>query len=137
MFSMRVFAGTCLSAFLVICVQPAPADTYQVILTGTVIMKDGSPPPKTVGIQRICSDEFGDAPGPTTNKKGEWVWRMDFDNLLTRTCFLKADLAGFVSTQIDISDVNGFLDTKKALPPLVLSLGGSDPRTIMEKDEDV
>ncbi len=138
MVSTRLFAGACLLASLAVSVQPAAADTYKVILRGSVVMKDGSPPPKSVGIQRICSDSYGDVPGPITDKKtGKFTWQMDVDNLLTRVCRLEATMPGYVSTAIDISDLNGFLDTAKVLPPLVLSLGGADPRTIVEKDEDV
>ena len=137
MVSTRLFAGACLLVSLAVSVQPAAADTYQVILRGTVVMKDGTPPPKSVGIQRICSDSYGDVPGPITNKKGEFTWRMDVDNTRTRVCRLEATMPGYVSSAIDISDLNGFIDTAKTLPPLVLSLGGADPRTISEKEDDV
>jgi tetratricopeptide (TPR) repeat protein len=138
MVSTRLFAGACLLASLAVSIQPAAADTYKVILRGSVVMKDGTPPPKSVGIQRICSDQYGDVPGPITDKKtGKFVWQMDVDNLLTRVCRLEATMQGYVSTSIDISDLNGFLDTAKELPPLVLSLGSADPRTIIEKDDDV
>ncbi len=138
MVSTRLFAGACLLGSLAVSIQPAAADTYKVILRGSVVMKDGSIPPKSVGIQRICSDGFGDVPGPITDKKtGKFTWQMDVDNLLTRTCRLEATMQGFVSTSIDISDLNGFLDSAKVLPPLILSLGGADPRTIMEKEDDV
>jgi Flp pilus assembly protein TadD len=138
MVSTRLFAGACLLASLAASVQPAAADTYKLILRGSVIMKDGSPPPRSVGIQRICSDTFGDAPGPITDKKtGKFSWQMDFDNELTRVCRLEATMAGYVSTSIDISDLNGFIDSTKELPPLILSLGGADPRTIMENEDDV
>ncbi len=141
MFSMRLFAGVCVLASaaisVAILVPPAAADTYKLILHGKVVMKDGSPPPHSVGIQRLCSDSYGDAPGPITNKKGEYIWNMDVDNLLTRTCVLQATMAGFVSTSIDISDLNGFLDSAKELPTIVLSLGGADPRTIVQKNDDV
>jgi Flp pilus assembly protein TadD len=138
MVSTRLFAGACLLASLAVSIQPAVADTYQVILRGSVVMKDGTPPPKSVGIQRICSDQYGDVPGPVTDKKtGTFIWRMDVDNTRTRVCRLEATMAGYVSTAIDISDLNGFIDSAKVLPPLVLSLGGADPRTISEKDDDV
>jgi hypothetical protein len=58
--------------------QTTITDTYAIIVTGAVTMEDGSPPPFIVGIERVCSDPHGDAPGPITNKKGEWVWRMQF-----------------------------------------------------------
>lgn len=100
-------------------------------------MADGAPPPTTVGIQRLCSDMYGDAPGPITDKKGEFIWRMDFDPMLTRVCRLEAELKGYTSSSIDISDLNGYLSTEHALPPLVLYVKGSDPRVIREETEDV
>jgi Flp pilus assembly protein TadD len=138
MVSTRLFAGACLLASVAVSIRPAAADTYKVILRGSVVMKDGSPPPRSVGIQRVCSDTYGDVPGPITDKKtGKFTWQMDFDNLLPRVCHLIATMPGYVSNSIDISDLNGFLDTAKVLPPLVLSLGGAEPRTIIEKDDDV
>ena len=92
MVSTRLFAGICLIASVAVSVQTAAADTYKVILRGTVMMQDGSPPPKSVGIQRICSDSYGDAPGPITDKKGKFIWQMDVDNLQTRVCRLEATL---------------------------------------------
>jgi Tfp pilus assembly protein PilF len=118
-----------LPALLFCLVAPATAAVYPIIVKGKVTMEDGSPPPFTAGIERICSDGRGSAPGPTANKKGEYLWRMDYDPLETRTCFLRATQKGYVSTTIDISA----LDTTKTvaeLPPLVLSAPGSDPSAI-------
>jgi tetratricopeptide (TPR) repeat protein len=113
------------------------ADTYQVILRGKVVMQDGSAPPTAAGVQRICSDAQSDVPGPITNKKGEFLWRMDVDNMLTRVCRLEATLPGYVSTSIDISNLSGIVNNSKDLPPLVLRAKGSDPRTISNSDSDV
>ena len=59
--------------------EPAASDTYTVIMQGNVVMVDGSPPPKTAGIERVCSDVQGSAPGPITDKKGHYLWRQDLD----------------------------------------------------------
>lgn len=130
---VSVYVVSSVAAFL----HPAFADTIRVTLHGKVMMMDGSPPPHTVGIQRRCSDTYGDAPGPITDKKGEYIWSMDFDNMLTRVCTLQADLQGYVSNRIDISDINGFISKDKVLPPLILYVKGSDPRVISEGTEDV
>jgi hypothetical protein len=137
MISLRSIAGICLSALLPCLVTPASADTYQLILRGKVTMRDGSPPPGTAGIQRLCSDGQGSAPGPVTNKKGEYLWRMDVDNMLTRTCRLEATLAGYSSSSIDISDLSAFISSSKELPPLVLMKRGADPRLIDSNASDV
>ncbi len=118
-----------LPALLFCFVAPATATVYPIIVKGKVTMEDGSPPPFTAGIERVCSDVAGSAPGPTTNKKGEYLWRMDVDPLAVRSCFLRATQKGYVSTTIDISA----LDTTKTvteLAPLVLSAPGSDPSAI-------
>ena len=123
MFSVRsVVAGLVLLAALSL------ADTYQLILQGKVQMNDGSAPPATVSIERICSDSQGSAPGPITNKKGEYVWRMEVDPMKTRACFLRAHLDGYVSTQIDISALNSYSNPK--LEPLVLTATSGDPTVI-------
>src|SRR5579864_2799921 len=87
-------------------IQPASADTYKVIVMGKVAMEDGSPPPFTVGIERVCSDIQGSAPGPITNKKGEYTWRMEMDAFRSRECWIQATHAGYVSSRQDISGIN-------------------------------
>ncbi len=136
MFGPRI----CLYAFLPAAVlwqpQPAAANTYPVILKGTVTMEDGSPPPSAGGVERVCSDNSGSAPGPTFNKKGEYVWRMEIDPLATRACFIRATLIGYVSSTIDVSG----LDTTKTtltLPPLVLSAAVPDAYSINASQNNV
>jgi tetratricopeptide (TPR) repeat protein len=133
---MRYVSGPLLVVILICGRQPAPAAIYPIILKGNVTMEDGSPPPFTAGIERICSDGRGSAPGPTTTKKGEYLWRMDYDPLDTRACFLRATRQGYASTTVDISS----LDTTKTvteLPPLVLSVRGSDPAAIDVSDSNI
>lgn len=123
-------------AVLFCFIQPASATVYPIIVKGKVTMEDGSPPPFTAGIERVCSDVAGSAPGPTTNKKGEYLWRMDVDPLAVRACFLRATQKGYISTSIDISA----LDTTKTvaeLPALVLSVRGSDPAAIEVSDSNI
>jgi len=133
MTSMRLLgAGLAVIAW---CVIPATADTYQLILRGTVVMQDGSPPPKSVGIERVCSDLYGSTSGPLTDKKGEYLWRMEVDPLKTRACRIRATLAGYTSTEIDISAFNSY--TNPNLPPLVLTARGADPNVISVSDSEV
>jgi predicted Zn-dependent protease len=116
----------------------ARADTYPVILMGTVVMEDGSPPPFILTIERICTDSFGDAPGPLTNKKGEWIWRMEVDAFADRYCVFRASHTGYVSTTIDASNLNLELhDTTLKVPPLVISAVTADPYTIRLDGDDI
>jgi len=134
--SVPLASGLSLVAVLFCLIQPAAATVYPIIVKGRVTMEDGSPPPSSVGIERVCSDRVGSAPGPTTNKKGEYLWRMDVDPLAVRSCFLRATQRGYTSTTIDISA----LDTTKTmaeLPPLVLSARGSDPSAIEVSESNV
>jgi len=119
-----------LGAFLLI--QPLSADTYQVIVTGKVTMEDGSAPPFTVGVEQVCSDIQGSAPGPITNKKGEFIWRMEFDPVTrTRSCWIQATHPGYVSSRQDISAINVTShDPTFTLPVLVLSRAVPEPYTI-------
>lgn len=134
---VRAVARCCSIAGLLYCIGPAFGDTFQVILQGKVIMQDGSPPPKSVGLQRICSDESGSAPGPITSKKGEYLWRMEVDPMRTRVCRLEATLEGYVSSSIDISNINGYTSKTLTLAPLVLRPRGGDPDTIDVSDREV
>jgi len=128
--STRVFSGCCFVAGLLSFISPVAGDSYPVILRGTVVMKDGTPPPKSVGIHRICSDGAGSRPGPITNKKGEFIWRLDVDPLKTRVCRVEASLEGYVSSAVDISALNG-TSPSVTLAPLVLSARVADPYTIV------
>src|SRR5262249_48636787 len=111
------------------------AENYPVILRGKVTMADGSAPPKSVGLQRICSDGQGSAPGPLTDKKGEFIWRMEVDPLRTRVCRIEATLQGYGSSSVDISNLNGYNDTNITLPPMVLTAKEGDPYVIITSDQ--
>jgi tetratricopeptide (TPR) repeat protein len=94
-------------------------------------MEDGSPPPFIVSIERICMPSFADAPGPLTNKKGEWVWRMDIDPFSQNSCVFRASHTGWVSTVIDASNLNLELrGTTLKVSPLVITAATVDPYTI-------
>lgn len=100
------------------------SDYYTLILQGNVVMPDGSPPPKTAGIERVCSDIQGSAPGPITDKKGHYLWRMDLAPADTRSCFIRATVPGLISTQVDLDSL-GLSDYRQGkvinLPNIVLS----------------
>ncbi len=134
--SKRLIPGVCLIAGLFCFVAPANADTYQLILKGKVTMQDGSPPPQSVGIERICSDSYGSAPGPLTDKKtGAYIWRLEVDPMLTRQCSLRATLKGYTSTEINISALNSYSDPN--LAPLVLTRSEGDPNTISLSNDNI
>jgi Tfp pilus assembly protein PilF len=116
----------------------ATADTYPVIVMGTVTMEDGSPPPFSVAIERVCTPTFGDAPGPVTNKKGEWIWRMEVDAFAARSCVFRASHTGYVSTTIDASNLNlAMHDTTLKVAPLVIAAVTADPYNIHLAGDDI
>jgi tetratricopeptide (TPR) repeat protein len=133
---MRLFLSLCIGAGLLCSMQPASAEDKALILTGKVQMEDGSPPPKGVAIQRICSDS-GSAPGPLVDKNGNWLWRMDVDPMRTRVCRLEAHLPGYASNSIDISALNAYISTTQALPPLILVPAAANPMTISASENGV
>jgi tetratricopeptide (TPR) repeat protein len=137
MSSGRIVIGLLLAFGLFVVGARGQGDVYRLIIRGKVTMLDGAPPPKRVGIQRICSDGQGSAPGPLTDKNGDYVWPMDVDPMRTRRCWLQAELAGFVSSRIEISGLSGFLSTTKDLPPIILGPAVPDPRTINASESDV
>lgn len=124
-------------AALLFILPLAQGTDYNLIIRGKVTMPDGSPPPKAVGIERICSDVYGSEPGPITNKKGEYLWNMPVDPMRSRTCSLAAHLDGYVSSQIDISALNAYTKTATEVPALVLSPKAPDPYTINDTEIDV
>ncbi len=95
-----------------------------IIVYGKVQMEDGSPPPKGVIIERVCTD--GQPPGNValTDKLGRFTWRMDVDPTSILRCTIKGVLKGYSSTNYEIPNMNGFSDPH--LPPLVITQNGSN-----------
>jgi len=130
MISKRVLFGVGLASALLGFTGSAAADVYPIILHGKVVMADGSPPPIIVGIERVCSDHLGSAPGPLTNKKGEFIWRMDIDPLETRDCQIRATHAGYTSSAVEVSGIDT-THTTYDLPPIVVNASVADAYAIM------
>ena len=138
MFGRSVIPFVGMIAASLYTIPTATANTYWVIVRGTVTMEDGSPPPFTVSVERVCSDILGDTPGPLTNKKGEWVWRIEFDAFRPRSCVLRASHEGYSSTTTDESNLNlTSRDTTITVPPLVLIANVADPYEIRVATGDV
>jgi len=116
----------------------AQSNEYEVILKGTVTLEDGTPPPFSVAVERFCSDIQGSAPGPLTNKKGEYIWRMKIDPFRERSCVLRASHPGYASTSVDVSGVNTTShDTQATLPPVILTPTASDPYRIEANENNM
>lgn len=131
----RVFLGVWLACICSL-VQTAAADDYPVILHGKVVMEDGSPPPIIVSIERICSDGFGSMPGVLTDKKGEYIWRMNINPLEQRNCFIRATHAGYSSSQVEVSGVDT-THTTLDLPPITIHAAAGDPYTLNFSDKGI
>ncbi len=126
---MRALLG--ILACFICFIKPAAGENYPLIIRGKVLMANGSPPPITVGIERVCSDTVGSKPGPLTNKKGEYLWRMDVDPMRTRACVIRATHKGYTSTAVDISALNGYLSTTVDLEPIIITSQTDDPYAIV------
>jgi Flp pilus assembly protein TadD len=131
----RVFVAVLLASISFL-VQPAIADIYPVILHGKVVMEDGSPPPIVVSIERVCSDVSGSMPGVLTDKKGEYIWRMNIDPLETRNCVIRASHTGYSSTEVEVSGVDT-THTTLDLPPIVIRNAVVDPYTLSFSDKGI
>ncbi len=116
--------------------QFAWADRYPVILHGKVMMDDGSPPPIPVEVERVCSDLYGSMPGVLTDKKGEYIWRMEIDPLETRNCTIRASHAGYSSTSVEVSGVDT-THTTLDLPPIKIHAAAADPYIINFSDKGI
>jgi tetratricopeptide (TPR) repeat protein len=132
----RLILGVCLMS-LVVGIKPTHGENYPLIIKGKVTMPDGSPPPITVAIERICSDQSGDRPGPLTNKQGEYLWNMEVDPMRTRACYLRATHAGYISSSIDISALDGYLSRTVTLDPIIISAQAADPYAIRSTSDEV
>jgi len=130
-----VFLGVSLaSAFGLI--QFAVADVYPVILHGKVVMEDGSPPPVIVAVERVCSDSYGSMNGVLTDKKGEYIWRMNIDPLETRDCVIRATHTGYTSSEVQVSGVDT-THTTLDLPPITIRTSVADPYTLNFSDTGI
>ena len=98
-------------------------------------MADGSPPPKAVGLVRVCSD--GSGPGPLTDKLGNFSWDTETNFDQTRSCVIRATLDGYDSSEIDVSYVSPALGLNVELKPIVLTLKGGNPYALSADDKDV
>lgn len=133
------FRWTILGIFLVsfgFLIPSALADRYPVILHGKVEMEDGSPPPVIVNVERVCSDVYGSMPGVLTDKKGEYIWRMDIDPLETRNCVIRASHAGYASTEVEVSGIDT-THTEINLPPIKIHPAAGDPYTLNLSDNHI
>ena len=131
----RIFLGALLASSYVL-IQSAVADTYPIILRGKVVMEDGSVPPVSVAIERVCSDRNGSEPGTVTDKKGEYIWRMSVDPLDPRACVIRATHAGYSSSTVEVSG----LDTTRTsldLPPITIHASAGDPYTLNFSDAGI
>jgi Tetratricopeptide repeat len=131
----RVFVAVLLASISFL-IQSAIADIYPVILHGKVVMEDGSPPPIVVSIERVCSDVSGSMPGVLTDKKGEYIWRMNIDPLETRNCVIRASHAGYSSTEVEVSGVDT-THTTLDLPPIVIRNSVFDPYTLSFSEKGI
>jgi len=59
------------------------------LMRGKVVMEDGSPPNRSIGIERFCHDT-GAQRESQTDKKGAYLWVMEIDPLSARACVLRA-----------------------------------------------
>jgi Flp pilus assembly protein TadD len=133
--SRRVFLCAFLAYFCFL-IPSAPADSYPVILHGKVEMEDGSPPPVQVTIERVCSDLAGSMPGVLTDKKGEYIWRMQIDPLESRNCVIRATHAGYSSTEVEVSGIDT-THTTLDLAPIKIRPAVPDPYTLNFSDAGI
>jgi cytochrome c-type biogenesis protein CcmH/NrfG len=118
--AVAVFAGRgCLFA------QEILDGTAAIIMEGRVVMPDGTPPPKSVGLERQCTDIQGSEPGPITDKKGHYVWSQRLSPATLRACVIRATLPGFISTTIDLGILTladfTSAQNKRPMPDIVLT----------------
>lgn len=117
-------------------IPPAFADVYSIILHGKVEMEDGSPPPVIVLVERVCSNQYGDMPGVRTNKKGEYIWRMDINPMEQRDCVLRVDHKGYSSSVVEVSGVDT-IHTTLDLAPIKLFPNVPDPYTLDFSEKNI
>ncbi len=88
-------------------------------MRGKVVMENGDAPPVRVVIQRICPGGAA-RPESLTNKQGIYIWPVTEN--LTVACSLRAVLAGYVSSTIELSYDRLYFSPE--LPSITLQAAG-------------
>jgi Ca-activated chloride channel family protein len=126
---------TAISAFLLI-ISLTPVHAQMSGLVGRVVMEDGSAPPKTVRIERICSEDCRTTEG-MTNRRGEYALRLSgmepsygwitfrCGGLSQEACHLRGHLPGYESTLVEMADPDKLPGGR--LPDIVLSRKAKGP----------
>ena len=113
-----------------VTVLPPSASAEFASFRGKVVMEDGSPPGRLVGIQRTCEGLTPVREANASAKTGEYFVRLfvsDFGTVFTAgfhnaemlVCHLEAVAPGYTSTRIDLSDRR--FTRNPLLPNLVLT----------------
>ncbi len=122
-------------------------------VTGKVVMKDGSTPPKSVLVERVCGNGRTTLEG-RTNRNGEYRLRealmaavggwseQSFGGIGLLKCYLRGSLSGYVSTLVLVDELK--LGSGGKLEPIVLSrkgegggaVGGPEPPKSARKPWD-
>ncbi len=104
-----------------------PAAAAMVVFRGKVVMEDGSPPGRSVSIQRTCQGmDHVLVEGTVSQKSGEYFVRLDVGDFGTvysgyglLPCLLEAVASGYVSTKLDLTDRR--LTMNPRFPDIVLT----------------
>jgi Ca-activated chloride channel family protein len=96
-----------------------------VYVKGKVVMEDGSAPPKSAHVERVCSDSDAPYNIAFTDKNGQFLWKRETDFTGdSRRCLLRAVLGKYKSVEYDLPPMDAFSDPN--LPPMVLLETHSD-----------
>jgi VWFA-related protein len=141
---------TYLLGFVSVFASMAGDDSGKLVVKGRVTMEDGSAPPKRVAIERVCGDRSRHVE-TLTDREGRYMLRRSVvlgsiedpssatrtDAVITgaNTCELRAGLAGFQSTKINIDD--WVKSGSAGLPTLILGKPGLEERLREEHGSEV
>ncbi len=113
-----------LTAAALACCALGQSDNWTlIILHGKVTMEDGSPPPKMVVIEQLCSDQLSGDNVTLTEKNGTFTWRRSFNPMEDRVCTIRGVLGGYRSSSYSLPAMTVFSDPN--LPPLTMTAKGS------------
>src|SRR6187401_2774550 len=114
---MRQMRLSAVFATLLLLILPAAGQN--ITLRGQVLMEDGTPPGKSINIEKYCSDSMGGGVGVArTLPTGKFLLTTTVDALRWQVCVLRAQSTEFDSTSIEISHLNSWSDPN--LPAIIL-----------------
>ncbi|MGA8582141.1 MAG: hypothetical protein WB579_25865, partial [Bryobacteraceae bacterium] len=111
------YSATVLGLLAALLVSLEPAEAGHLLFRGRVVMADGSPPPKPVGIEYYCPGKRTQVVG-ITSKRGDFLWHYEgtafepsINSTNASTAFMQQGMSGLTvnePTGVGMAGMSGY-----------------------------